>query len=179
MAPRRQAFARAPGRPPADLRSRCRSPARRQAEEAAKPLIYFRGTLLSPGTAAGCGLERREPMRKCRPGYRNHRLNAGLGDRIIELGCIEVLSRRVTGNHFTATSIPSARASKARSRCTHRPRVPPGQTQVREIAAEFLDYIQGAELVIHTRLRRSIPESRAGRLGLPRSKLNARDRSIP
>src|SRR6266513_1553343 len=27
-------------------------------------------------------------------------LNAGLGDRIIELGCIEVLSRRVTGNHF-------------------------------------------------------------------------------
>src|SRR6266508_3880491 len=27
-------------------------------------------------------------------------LNAGLGDRIVELGCIEVLSRRVTGNHF-------------------------------------------------------------------------------
>ena len=27
-------------------------------------------------------------------------LNAGLGDRIIELGCIEILNRRVTDNSF-------------------------------------------------------------------------------
>src|SRR5256886_12753553 len=77
-------------------------------------------------------------------------LNAGLGDRIVELGGIEILSRRVTGNHFHRYINPERES-------------PPPPLKVhgityeflqdkpkfREIVAEFLDYIQGAELVIH------------------------------
>jgi DNA polymerase-3 subunit epsilon len=77
-------------------------------------------------------------------------LNAALGDRIIEIGCIEVLNRRVTGNHFHHYVNPE-RKSEDGALKVH------GITQefledkpkFREIAAELLDYIQGAELVIH------------------------------
>ena len=77
-------------------------------------------------------------------------LNAGLGDRIVELGCIEVLNRRVTGNHFHRYVNPE-RESEVGALKVH------GITndflqdkpKFREVAAEFLDYIQGAELVIH------------------------------
>jgi len=77
-------------------------------------------------------------------------LNAALGDRIIELGCIEVLNRRVTGNHFHRYVNPERRSEDGALK-VH------GITQefledkpkFREIAAEFLDYIRGAELVIH------------------------------
>ena len=77
-------------------------------------------------------------------------LNASLGDRVIELGCIEVANRRVTGNHFHHYINPE-RKSEDGALKVH------GITQefledkpkFREIAAEFLDYIRGAELVIH------------------------------
>jgi DNA polymerase III subunit epsilon len=77
-------------------------------------------------------------------------LNAGLGDRIIELGCIEILNRRVTGNHFHHYVNPE-RKSEDGALKVH------GITQefledkprFREIAAEFLEYVQGAELIIH------------------------------
>jgi DNA polymerase-3 subunit epsilon len=77
-------------------------------------------------------------------------LNAGLGDRIIELGCIEILNRRVTGNHFHHYVNPE-RKSEDGALKVH------GITQefledkpkFREIAAEFLEYIRGSELVIH------------------------------
>jgi DNA polymerase-3 subunit epsilon len=77
-------------------------------------------------------------------------LNASLGDRIIELGCIEVLNRRITGNHFHHYVNPERRSEDGALK-VH------GITQefledkpkFSEIAAEFLDYIQGAELVIH------------------------------
>ena len=77
-------------------------------------------------------------------------LNAALGDRIIELGCIEVLNRRVTGNHFHHYMNPERRSEDGALK-VH------GITQefledkpkFRDIAAEFLDYIHGAELVIH------------------------------
>ena len=77
-------------------------------------------------------------------------LNAALGDRVIELGCIEVLNRRVTGNHFHRYVNPE-RDSEAGALKVH------GITsdflqdkpKFREIVSEFLDYIRGAELVIH------------------------------
>jgi DNA polymerase-3 subunit epsilon len=77
-------------------------------------------------------------------------LNASLGDRIVELGCIEVANRRVTGNHFHHYINPERRSEDGALK-VH------GITQefledkpkFREIAAEFLDYIRGAELVIH------------------------------
>jgi DNA polymerase-3 subunit epsilon len=77
-------------------------------------------------------------------------LNAGLGDRIIELGCIEILNRRVTGNHSHHYVNPERRSEDGALK-VH------GITQefledkpkFREIATEFLEYVRGAELIIH------------------------------
>jgi len=77
-------------------------------------------------------------------------LNAGLGDRIVELGCIEVLNRRVTENHFHRYVNPE-RESEMGALKVHgiTNEFLQDKPRFREIAAEFLDYIQGAELVIH------------------------------
>jgi DNA polymerase-3 subunit epsilon len=77
-------------------------------------------------------------------------LNAGLGDRIVELGCIEVLNRRVTENHFHRYVNPE-RESEVGALKVHgiTNEFLQDKPKFREIAAEFLDYIQGAELVIH------------------------------
>ncbi len=77
-------------------------------------------------------------------------LNAGLGDRIVELGCIEVLNRRVTGNHFHRYVNPE-RESEVGALKVHgiTNEFLQDKPKFREIAAEFLDYIQGTELVIH------------------------------
>ena len=77
-------------------------------------------------------------------------LNAKLGDRVIEIGCLELLNRRPTGNHFHHYLNPE-RASEEGAVKVHgisdeflldKPRF-------REIAAEFIDYIRDAELIIH------------------------------
>ncbi len=77
-------------------------------------------------------------------------LNAKLGDRVIEIGCLELLNRRPTGNHFHHYLNPE-RASEEGAVKVHgisdeflldKPRF-------REIAAEFVEYIRDAELIIH------------------------------
>jgi DNA polymerase-3 subunit epsilon len=77
-------------------------------------------------------------------------LSAGLGDRIVELGCIEVLNRRVTGNYFHRYVNPE-RDSEIGALKVHgiTNEFLQDKPKFRELAAEFLDYIQGAELVIH------------------------------
>jgi DNA polymerase-3 subunit epsilon len=77
-------------------------------------------------------------------------LNAGLGDRIIELGCIEILNRRVTENHFHRYVNPE-RSSEEGALKVHgiTGEFLQDKPKFGEIAAEFLDYIRGAELVIH------------------------------
>jgi DNA polymerase III subunit epsilon len=77
-------------------------------------------------------------------------LNAALGDRIIELGCIEILNRRPTGNDFHRYVNPG-RSSEEGARKVHGIddeflRDKPG---FGEIAAELLEYLRGAEVVIH------------------------------
>src|SRR5260221_10858162 len=67
VAARRQRLALAPGRSPADLRSPPRAPARRQGEESAEPLIYFRRDPTLNRRAAGCGPERLD--RRCEEEY--------------------------------------------------------------------------------------------------------------
>ena len=77
-------------------------------------------------------------------------LNARLGDRIIELGCIEIRNRRPTGEHFHRYVNPERDseegALKVHGITTEFLRDKP---KFREIAAEFLDYIRDAEIVIH------------------------------
>jgi DNA polymerase III subunit epsilon len=77
-------------------------------------------------------------------------LNAKLGDRIIELGCVEILNRRPTGNDFHRYVNPE-RASEEGALKVHgiTNEFLRDQPRFREIATEFLDYIRGAELVIH------------------------------
>jgi DNA polymerase-3 subunit epsilon len=77
-------------------------------------------------------------------------LNARLGDRIIEIGCVELVARRFTGNHFHRYVNPERAVEEGALRVhgitseflQDKPRFA-------EIAAEFLDYVRGAELVIH------------------------------
>ena len=77
-------------------------------------------------------------------------LNARLGDRVVEIGCIEILDRRVTENRFHAYLNPGKPSEEAAERIhgltseflADKPRFP-------EIGKDFLDYVRGAEVVIH------------------------------
>jgi DNA polymerase-3 subunit epsilon len=77
-------------------------------------------------------------------------LNPKLGDRIIEIGCIEILSRRIGERHFHAYLNPERDVDLGATRVhgltredlAAKPKFP-------EVAREFLDFVQGAELLIH------------------------------
>lgn len=77
-------------------------------------------------------------------------LNARLGDRIIEVAGIELVNRRLTGNHFHRYVNP-ARAVEEGALKVHgiTDEFLADKPPFAEIAAEFLDYVRGAELVIH------------------------------
>jgi DNA polymerase-3 subunit epsilon len=77
-------------------------------------------------------------------------LSASLGDRVIEIGCIELQSRRVSDNHFHRYVNPERKSEEGALR-VH------GLTEefladkpkFADIASAFLDYVRGAELIIH------------------------------
>ncbi len=77
-------------------------------------------------------------------------LNARTGDRIIEIGCVELVNRRLTGNnlHFYVNpgrdSDPGALAVHGLTTefLSDKPRFA-------DIAAELRDFVAGAELIIH------------------------------
>jgi DNA polymerase-3 subunit epsilon len=77
-------------------------------------------------------------------------LNPRLGDRIIEIGCVELVSRRPSGNHFHRYLNPEREIEEGALRVhgitseflQDKPRFA-------DIAREFLEYVRGAELVIH------------------------------
>jgi DNA polymerase III subunit epsilon len=77
-------------------------------------------------------------------------LNARMGDRIIEIGCVELLGRSVTERHFHRYLNPGREIEEGALK-VH------GITKeflldkpaFAEVAREFLDYVQGADLVIH------------------------------
>src|SRR5258708_26215844 len=77
-------------------------------------------------------------------------LNVGLGDRIIEIGCVEMLNRRITERAWHHYFNPE-RKSESGALAVHgisddfledKPRFG-------DLAADFLDFIRGAALVIH------------------------------
>ena len=77
-------------------------------------------------------------------------LNARLGDRIIEIGCVELVGRRPTGNHFHRYLNPEREIEEGALR-VHGLTAEFLQDKPRfaDVAREFLEYIGGAELVIH------------------------------
>lgn len=72
------------------------------------------------------------------------------GHRIIEIGCVELVNRRLTGNHFHRYINPEREVESGAIEVhgitneflADKPRFA-------EIAREFLDFVKGAELVIH------------------------------
>ena len=77
-------------------------------------------------------------------------LDFRLGDRVIEIGCVELLNRKLTGQRFHRYINPE-REVEAGALAVHGLSNEFLQDKPRfgDIAAEFLDFIQGAELVIH------------------------------
>lgn len=77
-------------------------------------------------------------------------INPKDGHRIIEIGCVELINRRFTGNNFHVYINPEriidaeavAVHGITNERLKHEPKF-------RDIAKSFYDYIHGAELVIH------------------------------
>jgi DNA polymerase-3 subunit epsilon len=77
-------------------------------------------------------------------------LSAENGDRIIEIGCVELLGRKITGNHFHHYLNPQRDshedALKVHGISNEFLRDKP---QFEVIAADFLSFISGAEIIIH------------------------------
>ncbi|MGH8227301.1 MAG: DNA polymerase III subunit epsilon [Steroidobacteraceae bacterium] len=77
-------------------------------------------------------------------------LEPGLGHRIIEIGCVELVNRRLTGRHFHRYLNPDREVDEgalavhglARADLEREPRFA-------QIAAELVAFLEGAELVIH------------------------------
>lgn len=77
-------------------------------------------------------------------------LNAKLGDRVIELGCVEILNRRVTERQWHQYFNPE-RKIEAGALAVHgiTDESLEDKPKFRDMAAEFLDFVRGAELIIH------------------------------
>lgn len=77
-------------------------------------------------------------------------LDARLGDRIIEIGCVELVGRRPTGNHFHRYVNPEREVEEGALR-VHGITSEFLQDKPRfgDIARELVEYLAGAELVIH------------------------------
>lgn len=77
-------------------------------------------------------------------------LEPSQGHRIIEIGCVEMVNRRLTGNNFHQYLQPDREIDQAaievhgitNEYLADKPRFG-------DVVADFIDYIQGAELVIH------------------------------
>ena len=77
-------------------------------------------------------------------------LNARLGDRIVEIGCVELLGRSVTERHFHRYVNPGRDIEEGAAK-VHGISMEflADKPKFAEIAKEFLDYVQGADIVIH------------------------------
>jgi DNA polymerase-3 subunit epsilon len=77
-------------------------------------------------------------------------LNPRSGDRIIEIGCVELINRQLTGNNFHSYINPE-RDSEEGALAVHglTTEFLSDKPKFAEIAAELRDYIAGAEIIIH------------------------------
>jgi DNA polymerase-3 subunit epsilon len=77
-------------------------------------------------------------------------LQAGMGNRVVEIGCVELLSRRVSERHFHEYVNPERENEEGALRVHGlTDEFLAGKPKFADIAKPFLDYIRGAELVIH------------------------------
>ena len=77
-------------------------------------------------------------------------LNAALGDRIVEIGCVEIVGRRITDRYFHRYLNPEREVEEGALRVHGLTReFLADKPRFADVAAEFAEYIRGAELVIH------------------------------
>ena len=72
------------------------------------------------------------------------------GHRVIEIGCVEVINRRLTDKHFHSYVDPE-RGIDDEALEVHgiTPEFLNGKPRFAEIASEFIEFVKGSELVIH------------------------------
>jgi DNA polymerase III subunit epsilon len=77
-------------------------------------------------------------------------LNPRTGDRIIEVGCVEIFNRKLTGNNFHRYINPERDSDEA-ALAVHglTTEFLSDKPRFHEIAAELRDFVQGAEIIIH------------------------------
>jgi len=77
-------------------------------------------------------------------------LHAKLGDRVLEIGCIELLSRSVSDRHFHRYLNPGRDIDEGAAKVHGlTAEFLADKPKFAEIAREFADYVSGAELIIH------------------------------
>lgn len=97
-------------------------------------------------------------------------LNPRSGDRIIEVGCVEIVNRQLTGNNFH-TYINPERDSEEGALAVHglTTEFLSDKPKFAEIADELRDYVRGAEIIIHNApFDLAFLDAEFDRLGLPR-----------
>jgi DNA polymerase-3 subunit epsilon len=77
-------------------------------------------------------------------------LNPRTGDRIIEVGCVEILNRKLTGNNFHRYINPERESDEA-ALAVHglTTEFLSDKPKFHEIAQELREFVQGAEIIIH------------------------------
>jgi DNA polymerase III subunit epsilon len=72
------------------------------------------------------------------------------GDRVIEIGCVELLNRNLTGRHYHVYINPE-RGIDAEAIAVHgiTEEFLADKPKFRDVAAEFMDFVRDSELVIH------------------------------
>ena len=77
-------------------------------------------------------------------------LNARMGDRVIEIGCIELLSRHVTDSQFHSYLNPGRDIEEGAARVHGlSSEFLADKPKFADIAQDFIAYVSGAELIIH------------------------------
>ena len=77
-------------------------------------------------------------------------LNPETGDRIVEIGCIEMVNRRLTGRHLHLYLNPERPGSEEATRIHGlTDEFLADKPKFREVAAEFVEFVRGAEIIIH------------------------------
>lgn len=77
-------------------------------------------------------------------------LNARLGDRVIEIGCIELLSRNVTDRTFHRYLNPEREIEEGAAKVHGlTAEFLADKPKFAEVAKEFVEYVAGGELIIH------------------------------
>ena len=102
------------------------------------------------GMARSCEVWSNMPMRQIVLDTETTGLATSEGHRIIEIGCVELINRRITGNNFHTYLNPDRDIDEgaervhgiSRADLETAPRFP-------EIVDRLLDFVRGAELVIH------------------------------